>query len=77
MAPFWADADPNNTAGIGEVSYEVHSNSNGGDLLANVSEFISEKEGVQFSGVWMLVADWSDLPEFNRTTNLVGKLNIP
>ena len=54
IAPFWADSD---TRLDGQVSYEVHASSD--DLVQNVSSFISNRKGNNFTGTWMLLADWS------------------
>ena len=58
IAPYWFDNDPSSQ---GNVSYEIHSGSS--FLLTQVSEYISNRERVQFSGTWMVVAYWLDVPE--------------
>ena len=65
MAPFWSDVD---IRVIGEIFYEVHSagdSARSDDLLASVSEFITNQMGNQFSGSWMLVAQWDEVPEYS------------
>ena len=71
IAPYWIDNDP--SLG-GNVSYEVHTGSS--PLLSRVSDYISSSQSVEFSGTWMLVVDWFDLPlwSFNDT---VSNSNIP
>ncbi len=76
VAPFWADVNIDNTDVVGEVSYEAHDSSTGGDLLDEVSSFVSEEEGVQFSGTWMLVAEWSNVPEWGQPVIVVGKRDM-
>ena len=61
IAPYWVDNDPSMG---GSVSYEVHSGTN--SLLNQVSNGISRIEGVEFSGTWMLVAYWLDVPLFSQ-----------
>ena len=71
IAPYWIDNDP--SLG-GNISYEVHTGSS--PLLSRVSDYISSSQSVEFSGTWMLVVDWFDLPlwSFNDT---VSNSNIP
>ena len=58
IAPYWIDNDP--SVG-GNVSYEVHTT--GSPLLRNVSDYISSNQHVRFTGTWMMVAYWWDVPE--------------
>ena len=48
----------------GEVVYEVHVN---GSQLDRISLAVSEKEGVAFEGIWMLVVYWNDVPAYQST----------
>ena len=57
--PYWVDNDPSQG---GSVSYEVHTGSS--PLLSQVSDYISSSQSVEFSGTWMLVAYWLNVPEF-------------
>ena len=57
VAPYWVDNDPS-SGGI--ISYEVHTGSS--PLLRQVSELVSNNQGSQFCGTWMLVADWFSVP---------------
>ena len=59
VAPYWID---NNLSSGGTVSYGVFTGDS--TLLDEVSNFISISENIQFSGVWMLVAYWNDIPLF-------------
>ena len=43
----------------GEVRYETHTD---GPVLANVSAVVSQQQGLDFQGTWMLVAEWKDAP---------------
>ena len=58
IAPYWID---NDLSVRGNVSYEVH----GAEslLLREVSDYISSSQNVTFSGTWMMVAYWWDVPE--------------
>ena len=64
VAPFWADNDISNR--VGAISYEVHSS---GSPISRVSTFISQQQQVQFSGSWMLLAEWNNVPQFNGSTD--------
>ena len=63
IAPYWVDNDPSMG---GSVSYEVHTGNS--SLLSQVSNVISSTEAVEFSGTWMLVAYWLDVPLFGQTS---------
>ena len=69
VAPFWTDADITN--GVGKVSYQVHDN-NQSESLSWVSTYISQQQQINFSGTWMLVAEWKDVPEYNGATSIVS-----
>ena len=68
VAPFWTD----NEAAAGGISYEVHTNVTAGGVLSKVSSFISAREGVEFSGRWMLLIDWREIPTFSQPLTAVG-----
>ncbi len=69
VAPFWTDNDI--TKGVGEVSYQVYDNCQS-ESLSWVSTYISQQQQLNFSGTWMLVAEWRDVPEYLRDTNIVS-----
>ncbi len=60
VAPYWSDVD---TRMEGTVCYEYHE----ADLIEDtttidrVSTFIRENTGTDFSGLWMLVAEWNSV----------------
>ena len=63
IAPFWSDHDIRNE---GSVSYQVHqlgrdSNSPSAQLLQYVSTFVNYQTGANFSGQWMLLAQWTQV----------------
>lgn len=59
LVPFWADID---IALGGSITYEIYSRdvSSSIALLNFISAFIEAREGVIFSGCWMLIVTWSD-----------------
>ena len=57
VAPFWADID---TTYGGHVLYQTYTT--GSYELRQVSCFVSNMMRVAFSGSWMLVAEWEDVP---------------
>ena len=65
VAPFWADNDITHE---GQISYESHQ---GTDLLTHVSFFIRQLLQTDFSGTWMLVAEWEDVPQTSGSLIIV------
>ena len=61
VAPFWADVDISRE--VGNISYQVYST--GSPLLDTVNTIISDEENTNFTGHWMLVADWDSVPEYS------------
>ena len=59
VAPYWIDSDLSEK---GSVAYEVIAGTS--DRLTQVSNFISRSENVDFSGTWMLIAEWIDVTLF-------------
>lgn len=72
LAPFWSDVD--NTLGNGEINYEVHTMASGNtgsrSLLEQVSDFVYNYTGNDFSGTWMLVAEWKGVHQYPAEENL-------
>lgn len=62
VAPYWID---NDLSVGGNVSYGVFTGESA--LLDEVSNFISISESIEFSGTWMLVAYWIDVPFFGSS----------
>ena len=60
IAPFWADTDI--SGGVGNVSYELHENET--DAMGWVNTFISQQQQINFTGSWMLVAEWRNVPAY-------------
>ena len=69
VAPFWTDTDI--TEGVGEVSYLVYDKSQS-ESLSWVSTYISQQQQISFTGTWMLVAEWRDVPEYLGDTSIVS-----
>ena len=69
IAPFWTDNDI--SRGVGQVSYWVYDNETESESIDFVSTFISQQEQVEFSGTWMLTAEWRDVPEYLGNTAIV------
>lgn len=85
VAPYWADIDISSS---GQISYETYEDSgavNDGDgsgfsgnsslpttPISLISRYISEIEGIQFSGRWMLLAKWDEVPQFGGLTSVVS-----
>lgn len=67
VAPFWSDIDI--STGVGNVSYEVHTSS---DVLNWVSTFVSQHQQTNFTGEWMIVAEWRDVPQHAGSIQNVG-----
>ena len=61
MAPFWANID---TRTAGDILYEIHTDNSNPELLHSVSRFIAKEKGVRFSGRWMLVTEWNNVPQY-------------
>lgn len=59
VTPYWSDIS---TRSSGFVSYITHTNKTSLSLLHRVSKYIQQQEQNQFSGTWMLVAEWNNVP---------------
>lgn len=76
VAPYWADTDNQYSSNLSSISYEVHhANSNESEtaasLLDEVSVFISEWLQAEFEGKWMLLAEWSQVPQWRGSLSQV------
>ena len=60
IAPFWDDAITIN--GQGTISYEIHTS---GQVMQNVSEYVSYQIGADFEGYWMMVVFWEEVPPYS------------
>ena len=71
VAPFWDDVDI--SRGVGNISYQVYST--GSPLLDIVNTIISDEENINFTGHWMIVAEWDGVPEIGGRPNQVSVNN--
>ena len=69
VAPFFTDIDISN--GVGEIDYEIHTAATSGAIFSQVNSLIEEHAETNFSGEWMLVATWDDVPPFGSGTTIV------
>ena len=60
VAPFWDDVDI--SEGVGNISYQVYSI--GSPPLDTVNTIISDEENINFTGHWMIVAEWDEVPAY-------------
>ena len=60
--PYWDDTNTDNPYEQGQVSYEVHTTDTSAAVLSQVSKFLEEVQEVEFTGLWMVLAQWSDVP---------------
>lgn len=70
VAPF--EANTNISNGQGSVSYEVHNVTSGPRQLSRVSSFIRQQKQNAFSGTWMLVVEWKDVPQSGGPSGMVS-----
>ena len=69
VAPFFTDI---NIRRVGQVRYEIHTTATSEYLLSNVSKLINEHTGIEFSGKWLLIAEWRDAPAFAQPLDIVS-----
>ena len=74
MAPFLADHDPREK---GTVKYKVYDR-NSMDRIDMVSSFIrnASESSDNFTGNWMLVAEWRDVPMSTGKPSIVSLLSL-
>ena len=70
VAPFFTDIDIG--LGVGQVRYEIHTTTTSEYLLSNVNKLINEHTGMEFSGEWLLIAEWRDAPASARRLDIVS-----
>ena len=64
VAPFFTDTDI--SQGIGQIDYEIHTNSTSESILSSVDELINFHLNANFSGKWMVVATWDRVQPFGN-----------
>lgn len=67
VTPFWANHDIRST---GEVAFQTINSTDDADLLSIVSTFVSQQQGVHFTGTWMLVAEWIGVAQYGSQTGV-------
>jgi len=72
VAPFFTDIDI--SRGVGQIQYEMHTTATSEYLLSNVNKLINEHTEMEFSGEWLLIAEWRDTPAFARPLDIVSYL---
>ena len=70
VAPFFAAMDI--SRGVGRIKYEIHTTGTSEYLLSNVSKLINEHTGMEFSGEWLLIAEWRDAPAHYLPLHIVS-----
>ena len=66
VAPFFTDIDISD--GVGRINYEVHTEFTSEIILTEVNAIINEHTQANFTGFWLLVASWEDVPPFGDSS---------
>lgn len=69
VAPFFTDIDI--SKGTGSITYEVHTPTNSEALFSDIHTVINDQMKTNFTGSWLIVAEWKDAPEFGGFKNIV------
>ena len=72
VAPFFGDIDI--SKGTGSIRYEVHTVRTSASLFSSLNTIINDQMDTEFSGAWLLLADWRNVPEFGRSQSYVSIL---
>ena len=75
VAPFFSDIDT--SKGTGTISYEIHTLRKSEALFTDINAIINDQMDTEFSGTWLLLAEWKNAPEFGRSQSIVSCLFIP
>ena len=75
VAPFFSDIDI--SKGTGNIKYEVHTLRNSEAVFSDINTIINEYMDADFSGSWLLLAEWKNVPEFGRSQLIVSFMFIP
>lgn len=62
VAPFFSDIDI--SKGIGSITYEVHTPKYSETLFSDINAVINDQMKTNFTGSWLIVAEWKNVPEF-------------
>ena len=74
VAPFFSDIDISD--GIGSISYEVHTRRTSQSLISKIDTIINDQMSTQFSGSWLIIAEWKNVPQFGRSHVFVSGMLI-
>ena len=70
MAPFFTDIYI--SGGVGQINHEIHTVTTSQSILSEVNSLINEHTQTEFSGEWLLVATWDNVPHIsNNSVNAV------
>ena len=72
VSPFFCDIDI--SKGTGSISYEVHTAGQSTVIFSDINTIVREQMETDFSGTWLLVAEWRNVPEFGRLQTIVSCL---
>ena len=73
VAPFFADID---ITGGGQIRYEIHTDSTSQSILSQVNSVINDHAQTVFSGEWLLVASWENVPPYGDYSLVRGQQHI-
>ena len=68
VAPFLADID---TSIKGEISYEIHTTNTSPEVISHYNKFVRSKDESEFTGTWMIIAEWKRVPLSGESMELV------
>lgn len=69
VAPFFTDIDI--SKGTGSITYEVHTPKNSEALFSGINAVINDQMKTNFTGSWLIVAEWKNVPEFGGSKYIV------
>lgn len=70
VAPFFTDIDI--SIGVGQINYEIHTRLTSQNLLSKIDSVVNEQLQANYSGRWMLVAEWNGVPQYGGDPNIVS-----
>lgn len=62
VAPFFSDIDI--SYGTGRIRYEVHTLKSSEAIFSDINMIINDQMKTEFSGTWLLLAEWRNVPKF-------------
>ena len=73
VAPFFTDIDI--SSGYGQINYEIHTKITSQFILSQVNSVINDHAQTEFSGDWLLVAMWDEVPRFGGGYSIVREFS--